>query len=87
MDMQSLTNSLEACKPKYFTLGIQLGLEFGVVKGFESYSGDSSLCLSTLLREYMSNMSPDVEEVCQAVKQVGRNDIARKLRERNYKGK
>ena len=86
MSLQSLSNSLEECKAKYFNLGIQLGLDFNVIKEFESYSGDCSLCLSTLLNKYMANMSPDVEEVCQAVKKVGRNDIAEDLRKRKYKG-
>ena len=87
MSILSVTNSLEQCKHKYFTLGIQLGLSYDQIKGFQSYSGNGSVCLSELLREYMYNMSPDVEEVCQAVKQVGRNDIAKELREKRYKGK
>ena len=86
MDMLSLTNSLESCRAKYSRLGVQLGVDYNLIKEFESYSGDSAQCLWVMLQQYVSDMSPDVEEVCKAVGRVGRRDIEKGLREK-YKGK
>lgn len=84
--MRSLTNALEICKAKYTRLGVQLGLDYGKIKEFESYSGNAQQCLMDMLWKYVKDMSPDVEEVCQAVEQVSRRDLATDLRERKYKG-
>ena len=86
MEIRSLTNSLKTCAHQYFTLGVQLGLDFDEIKGFQAQANNPAICLTTLLQQYMSNMSPNVEEVCQAVKSVGRNDLAMDLRDRKYKG-
>ena len=86
MTIRSLTNALENCRAKYTRLGVQLGLAYAKIKELESYNGDVQQCLMDMLWKYVNNMSPDVEEVCQAVEHVDRRDLAADLRERKYKG-
>ena len=75
---------LKPCKARYSTLGIHLNISFSNIKTFESFAGNSSLCLLHTLDFYLNNKEPSVSELCAALESVGRRDLSEKMAEKYH---
>lgn len=85
LKLSVLLKELQECKAKYSMLGVFLGLKPELIHEFEAFRGDSEGCLLELLDIYVRDKSPNMEEVCEAVDQVGHANLSKDLRKK-YRG-
>ena len=91
LDYATLIGELQSCRPKYFQLGVQLGIKPDVIKEWEKNTDnhDCQRCLIEVLSEWLKSRYAEencwLENLEKALNYIRQTRLAEELR-RKYKG-
>ena len=87
MDTTTLCDELKECEADYDRLGVYLYLSWDDVRKQEKTAapGSTARCMTEMLKKYLRDKKPDLDTLCEALKQVNMASLSIHLREK-YKG-
>ena len=87
MDTTTLCVELKECEADYDRLGTYLYVSLDDIRKQEKTAAPGSIarCMTEMLKKYLRDKKPDLDTLCEALKQVSMASLSNHLREK-YKG-